>query len=123
MIVITSLIVGAQQFITKKDFSKKQPVQPKELLYDLINLEKRVPDLLYKTADLLRMLHVHIEACVDGDKRACTKTKDVLRCESYKNAIVEVNNTIDKLELTISRFVDFLKLDGTICTMRDNNTA
>jgi len=91
-VVITSLIVGAQQFITKKGLGKKQALQPKELLYDLINLEKRVPGLLYKIADLLKTLHVHIEACVDGDKRACTKTKDALRCESYKDAIVEVNN-------------------------------
>jgi hypothetical protein len=111
-IVMTGVLLGAQQFITKKGSCAERAVKPKELLYDLIDLEKRMPNLLHKTADLLQALHMHIEACVDGEKNACTKTKNATRCESYKQAITKVNNIMDKLELNIACLINLLKVDA-----------
>jgi hypothetical protein len=123
IIIMTGVVLGTQQFITKKSLPSAQKIQPKELLYDLIDLEKQVPNLLHTTADLLRILHVHIEACVDGDKNACTKTKNVARCELYKQAITKVNNTMNKLELDITRLINLLKIDGTVPVAGDSKNV
>jgi hypothetical protein len=123
VIVMTGVIMGAQQFITKKNSCTERTAQPKELLYDLINLEKRIPNLLHKIADLLEGLHTHIEACIDGDKRACTKIKDTSRRESYNQLIAKVNNTMDNLELDITRLIHLLKIDNLTPAAGDNNKA
>lgn len=75
MMIVTGVIIGAQQFITKKSPPTSRTIQSKELFYDLIELEKRIPSFLHKTADLLEGLHAHVEACVEGDKNACIKKK------------------------------------------------
>lgn len=114
MMIMSVVIIGAQQFIKEKNSSKYRVAQPKELFNDLIELEKRIPSFLHKTADLLEGLHAHIEACFEGDKNACTKKKDAQSREAYKQAIVTVNNAINSVELSITRLIDLLKIDNAV---------
>lgn len=110
VLIMTGLVVIGQQFVIKK--KSYGPIKPKELLFDLIDLEKRIPFLLHKSAELLEALHNHIGACVDGDKQACTKKKDVQSKGLYKEHIATVNNAITNLENCITQLVAILKINN-----------
>lgn len=112
ILIMTGVVIIGQQFVIKKD--RYVAINPKELLGDLIDLEKRIPSLLHKSAELLEVLHSHIEACVDGDKQACTKKKDAQSKGLYKEHIVTVNNAITNLESCITQLVGVLKINNDI---------
>ncbi|RTL07076.1 hypothetical protein EKK58_02765 [Candidatus Dependentiae bacterium] len=113
LLIMTGVIIIGQQFVIQKNVSVfDKSIKPKDLLSDLIDLEKRVPQLLHAMAKLLDALHTHIEACVDGDKQACTKKKDSKSKSLYKEHIAMVNNAMTNLERYIAELVTILKINN-----------
>lgn len=115
VLVMTGMVIVAQQFVIKKDVEHSvRSIKPKELLNNLIDLERRIPSLLRKSAELLEVLHDHIEACVDGNKNAYTKKKDAQAKELCKERITKLNDAITNVESSISQLVDILSINKMV---------
>lgn len=118
IMVMTGVLIGSQQFIAKKNVSCVSPTSSKELFYDLVDLQKKMPILLHKVADLLEQLHIQIEACAHGEKNSCIKSKNINR-DICKQAIGKVSGTIDILEAEINNLMIVLHTDNSMSAKKE----